>query len=730
MIEPTAESVDVPAAGLHVLSAAATSLVVDTRGGVPRVLHWGARLDHPDPGLAFLATLHESQYGADGLDRHRRLPAVIPEQSAGWMGTPGLEGHRDGRVFSTSFVKNRTSFAGTWDAEQSVICDALDRLAELTVRVVIRLSPAGVAQMRATVTNIATDTRYTLNSIRLVLPVPVEAQELLDFGGRHLRERSPQRQRFPVGTHLREGRRGRTGSDATLLLCAGTEGFGFQRGEVWAIHTAWSGNHATFAEQGLTGVRILGGGEVLLPGEVVLAPGDSYTTPWLYGVHGQGLDAVAASLHQELRRRPTHPSSPRPVVLNTWEAVYFDQDLDSLVDLAARGAAVGVERFVLDDGWFQGRRDDSAGLGDWFVDRNVWPQGLGPLVDKIRGLGMQFGLWFEPEMVNEDSDLARAHPDWIMAPGPRLPLTGRNQHVLNLTISDAYSCILEAISALVAEHDIDYVKWDHNRDLVEAGDRSIGGARVHAQTAAVYALMDELRRRHPRLEIESCSSGGGRVDLEVLQRTDRVWASDCIDALERQRIQRWTGLLLPPELIGSHVGASRAHTTHRTHSLAFRAATALFGHFGIEWDLRDATSDELDELAAWVRLYKQERGLLHSGNVVHCDYPDDTYWAHGVVSADQRSALFTIVALDTSSAAQPGRLRLPGLDPATTYRVEPVELSAGALVRTRSGQVSWWQDRPLVNGQVLQAVGLQGPMLYPEQALLFRLSADDGGEDR
>ncbi len=723
-----AASTGVPGPSVRVLSAGATSLVVDVGTGVPQVLHWGARL-HPDTpdgvDAPFLATLHESQHGGDGLERDRRFPAVLPEQSAGWIGTPGLEGHRGGAAFTTRFTPAGVECSGGPDADQALTVRAVDAAAELSLTTRIELSGHGVARLRAVLTNTAPDEDFTVNAMRLVLPVPAEADELLDFSGRHLRERTPQRHPFGVGTYTREGRRGRTGSDATLLLSAGTPGFGFRGGEVWAVHTAWSGNHVTFAERELTGVRVLGGGELLLPGEVVLAPGETYTTPWLYAVHGVGLDAVAAAFHQGLRSRTHHPASPRPVVLNTWEAVYFDHDLESLVQLATLGARVGAERFVLDDGWFLGRRDDRAGLGDWRVDPAVWPQGLGPLVAAVRGLGMQFGLWFEPEMVNEDSELARAHPEWIMAPGERIPLPGRHQQVLNLTIPEAYGYVLESMSAVIAEHRIDYVKWDHNRDLVEAGDRATRQPRVHAQTLATYALMDELRRRHPGLEIESCASGGGRVDLEILQRTDRVWASDCIDGLERQRIQRWTGLLLPPELIGNHVGAPRAHTTHRTHSLAFRAATALFGHFGIEWDLRDASAADLDELAQWVALYQRERGLLHTGTTVHADCPDPAYWAYGVVSPDRRQALFSFVALDTSPAAQPGRIRLPGLDPDVAYRIEPIELSAGALVGTPTGYPSWWTDPTVVTGRALEAVGLQGPMLYPEQALLFRLVTND-----
>jgi alpha-galactosidase len=710
-----------------VLGAGRMSVVVDVSTAIPRVLHWGRRVTVSPSDQSFLQTLAEMQAGADGL-QGAGFPSVLPEQSAGWMGIPGLEGHRNGTTFSSRFVSTGWELTGEAGEQQTLVATAVDGDALLALTTTVELLPSGVLRLRAGITNTATDKPYTIDAVRLVLPVPAEAQELLDFTGRHLRERTPQRHPFVAGTHLREGRRGRTGSDASVLLAAGTPTFGFRSGEVWAVHTAWSGNHVTFAELGLAGIRVLGGGELLLPGEVVLAPGETYTTPWLYAAYGEGLDQVASAFHDSLRSRSTHPSSARPVVLNTWEAVYFDHDLGSLIELAEHGARVGVERFVLDDGWFLHRRNDRAGLGDWRVDPEVWPNGLAPLVEAVRRLGLQFGLWFEPEMVNEDSDLARAHPDWIMAPGDRLPLRGRYQQVLNLTIPEAFDHVLESISSLVAEHRIDYLKWDHNRDLVEAGDRATGAPRVHAQTQAVYALMDELRRRHPWLEIESCSSGGGRVDLEILQRTDRVWASDCIDALERQQIQRWTGLLLPPELVGAHVGAPTAHTTHRTHSLAFRAATALFGHFGIEWDLRTASAAELDELAAWVRLYKDERALIHTGTAVHSDYPDDAYWAHGYVSPGSDRAIFAFVAMATSAVARPGRIRIPGLSPDASYRVEPIELSGAALTRTTAGPPSWWTRPTTMTGRLLGEIGLQAPMLYPEQALLFRLVADHVGD--
>lgn len=451
----------------------------------------------------------------------------------------------------------------------------------------------------------------------LVLPVSPVATELFDLAGRWGRERAPQRAPLVVGTHARENRRGRTGPDAPLVLAAGTAGFGTRGGEVWAVHVAWSGNHVSYAERLSTGAAVLGGGELLLPGEIVLAAGESYTGPWVYAAHSaDGLDGIAARCHTHLRARRHHPRRPRPVVLNTWEAVYFDHDLARLTELARLAAEVGVERYVLDDGWFRHRRDDTAGLGDWYVDEAVWPDGLHPLVDAVRGLGMEFGLWVEPEMVNPDSDLARAHPEWLLATGGRRPLPSRNQQVLDLGQAGAHAYVLERLDALLTSYDIAYLKWDHNRDLLDAGSGPDGVPGVAAQTRAVHGLLDELRARHPRVEIESCSSGGLRVDLEILERTDRVWGSDVIDPLERQQIQRWTAQLLPPELVGSHVGAPRSHTTGHTHDLSFRAGTALFGSFGIEWDLTAASEAERAELAAWVALVKELRGLLHTGTVV------------------------------------------------------------------------------------------------------------------
>ena len=332
---------------------------------------------------------------------------------------------------------------------------------------------------------------------------------------------------------------------------------------------------------------------------------------------------------------------------------------------------------------------------------------------------MEFGIWVEPEMVNPDSDLARAHPDWVMtADAHRAPMTCRGQQTLNLAIPEAYEHILTQLDALLRDHDISYLKWDHNRDLHEAGDSRTGRPSVHAQTLATYTLMDELQRRHPGVEIESCSSGGGRVDLAVLERTHRVWASDCIDALERQQIQRWTAALIPWELIGCHVGSGVAHTTGRQHGLDFRAGTAFFGHFGIEWDLSTASQADLTRLAAWITAYKRFRGVLHTGRVVVGDHADPALWVHGVIARDGSQAVYSLAQVATSVASPTGRVRLPGLEPEATYDVLPLSPGNNTSPSDLSS-LPWWSTGIRLKGSVLSSMGVQCPNLLPERLVLL-----------
>ncbi len=702
---------------LH-LRAGAVSVVLELPDRrLPVVRHWGPDLGELGPDdLAALCTAARVHRGDSPFDVADSV-SILPEPALAWTGRPGVEGSRGGRDWSPAFRTTGPPRRSTApDGTQQVLVRSRDEVARLALDLEVELHPGGLLRMRSTLTN-AGEESYQVGALRHTLPVPERATELLDFTGRHTFERIPQRQPFTAGLHSREVRTGRTGLDAYHLLCAGEPGFGFRSGAVWAVHLGWSGNQQVYAERLHNGARLLGGGEALEHGELPLGPGASCTTPWLYAAYGAGLDEVAARLHAWSRSRPHAPVRVRPVTLNTWEAVYFDQSLERLTALADAGAAVGAERFVLDDGWFGGRRDDTTSLGDWTVSAEVWPEGLGQLVEHVQGLGMEFGLWVEPEMVSTDSELARAHPEWMFSAGGRRGLESRQQHVLDLAHPGAYAHVRDQLVHLLREHDIAYLKWDHNRYLNDAGHTPGGEPGVRAHTLAVYRLMDELRESWPGLEIESCAGGGGRVDLGVMERCVRVWASDCIDPLERRHIQRWTFLLLPPSWVGTHVGSDRSHTTGRRHDLSFRAETAIWGHMGIEADLTAATPQDLAELSAWVAFHKQHRDLLHAGTVVNADHPDDAVLVHGVVSPGHDSALYSVAAVARPETTGPHRVRLPGLDPARSYRVSVPEPGA-PWSGSRSGTVPWARDGLVLPGAVLGELGLPMLPLLPEHSHL------------
>ncbi len=707
-----------PMDALIALRAAGVGLLLDISAGqLPAVLHWGADLGEVGPSdWEALRRAQQMPVMNNGVDVPLRL-ALVPEGRAGWMGRPGLSGSRGGRDWSPRFevveleVDGQPVTGGVHTSGAgSVRVACRDEGAELELELLVELTPQGLLRTRAGVRNLGAEA-YQVDELLVALPVPGQARELLDFTGRWTKERQPQRLPLVMGEHRRENRRGRTGADAAHQLCLGTRGFGHAGGAVWAVHTAWSGNHVHYAERVNTGQQVIGGGELLLPGEVILGQGEQYLGPWVYASHGEGLDNVAARFHDWMRARPQHPASARPVTLNVWEAVYFDHRLDKLLELVDRAAEVGVERFVLDDGWFGGRRDDTAGLGDWWVSPQMWPDGLDPLISAVKAKGMQFGLWVEPEMVNMDSDLARAHPEWVMQTGGRLPVESRHQQVLNLAIPQAYAQVRDQLSEILRRYEIDYLKWDHNRDLVDAGSAGSGRPAVHAQTLAAYRLMDELRAVRPGLEIESCASGGARVDLEVLQRTDRVWASDCIDALERQQIDWWTKQLIPPELVGSHIASVPFHTTGRILGLPMRAATAVFGHLGIEWDITQAGPEELAVLKGWIDWHKQHRALLHRGRMVRLDWPDDELRVHGMV--DDSGGIFSVAMVAMPGPMGLGLLPLPGLEPQARYRVQVV--FADQIVQLPQA----WQAAPIeLSGAQLAAGVLRAPVMFTDQVLV------------
>ena len=699
------------------LTAAGVSVIVDTSTGAPVVLHWGEALPTETPLATLRSALARPILHGD-MDVVAPT-AVVPEHGSGFPGRPGLGGHwPGGSAWSPRFQPTSVELNG-----QSLRVMAHDSVAHLTLTCELTLDPNGVLLAHTEVTNNGTES-YQLEDLSVTLPLPAQCEELLTFPGRWCRELHPTRVPFETGAFLVENRRGRTSHDHLPLMYAGTKGFGEWHGETWGMHLAWSGNNTMLAEVMADGRRYVQLGELLHPGEIELAPGTSYRTPDVVATYSStGLTKASQRLHRYVRSRPNHPplSKLRPVLLNTWEAVYFNHDTEVLKGLAEAAAAVGAERFVLDDGWFGGRRNDKMGLGDWWVSPQVYANGLTPLIDHVRSLGLEFGIWVEPEMVNPDSDLFRAHPDWALTTHGYEPVFGRQQLVLNLAHPDAFAYILGQLDALLRDHDIAYVKWDMNRDHVQGSgqDKRAGSS---AQTSALYALLDELAVRHPNVEIESCASGGGRIDLEILKRTARVWTSDCNDALERQTIQRGAFMLLPPELMGAHIGPVHSHTTARNHSLAFRAITAIFGHLGVEWNLLALSDAERADLAAVIALHKKFRPLLHGGDVVRFDVPGGAAQANGVYAADQSEALVAFIQMRTAPSNTPPPLRLPGLISDAVYRIDVVLLPGQTRLGPGRRQPQWLMDGISLTGAQLATHGLQMPSLDPESGLLLHLT--------
>jgi len=691
------------------LSSDTSSLLLDVRDGALVVAHWG----HSLIGNISETRVAQNQSIANSSWDIYPNPGIMRESARGFLGRPTLSGHRNGSAWSTKFEV--TDFHHI-DNHCSVTLR--DFHAELEVVITFDLDCFGVLTQSATVKNIG-ETDYFLNEFIHWLPLPQEANQSLDFAGRWSNERQPQRRDISIGTWTRESREGRSGHNFSIAEIALTQQTNFNSGSAWATSIAWSGNSHYLIERGFDGQQSIGAGELLLPGEVVLTQGQTYKAPSMVSVFSAaGLDGVSAAYHSHIRARAMHPKRPRPLTLNMWEALYFNHDEKAIRELVDVAAQIGVERVVLDDGWFHSRRNDRAGLGDWVIDPQVWPNGLNPIIEYINSKGIEFGLWFEGEMVNQDSDLYRAHPEWILHEGDRTPPLWRHQLVLDLAHEGAYNHVLEQTSRVLKDHKIEYIKWDHNRVLVDAGH--LGHAGVRTQTQAIYRLFAELKARHPGLEIESCASGGARIDLGVIDLVDRFWTSDNNDALERQTIQRWTAQVIPPEMLGTHIGPTHGHQTGRTLELSMRATTALFGHAGIEWNITEATDVERQHLSTWAAYYKSKRGLLHTGRMIRVDYPDLHGYLHGVLAHDQTQGIFAFVHLTPTVAIHPAPLKFPGLNQSATYSIKAVYPAGKPRFMLISPPP--WMEGIKLSGSALEHIGVSTPILAPANAFLIEIT--------
>ncbi|MCL9999568.1 MAG: alpha-galactosidase [Erythrobacter sp.] len=678
-------------------------------GGTADCVYLGARLPEGED-LAMIAAAaargrHENQPDVPPV------PGLLPEGKAGWSGTPAVRLRQYG---DHTCKECATDFRlAAWEEYPSeVILHFRDTQLDLDIEQAWRIERAEIVTTQASIWNPG-NRKLALDRLSaLVLPIPRRFTHFTSFAGRWAGEmREASCSIAPEGfARTSTGGKPGFGGGNWLILEDPTSG------EVLGAHLSWSGDHDTRIDVDLVGsadgraVFQMGAGWD--SGAIDLAHDGSHHTPVAMIGLASDRSALAQRFHAHARTTvlPARKDwGPRKVHLNSWEALGFNLSEAGLIALAEDAAALGIERFVLDDGWFGGRRNDQTSLGDWFVSPDVFPKGLAPLIARVHDLGMDFGLWVEPEMVSPDSDLYRAHPDWCLHTQGRDRPTMRGQLALDLGRAEVRDYLFECLDALLREHAIAYFKWDHNRDLFPSAPR---------QTEGFYALLDHLRATHPHIEIESCSSGGGRIDYGVLQRVHRVWPSDNNDAIERLRIIPAWSQFLPLEVLGSHVGPSPNPITGRRLAMDFRAKVAVFGHMGVEADPARMTDKERKCLAAHIALYKAWRGVLHEGALHRLTHPDANITGMMVTHADKALALVAQTAFSPVFDAAP--VRLAGLEPEARYRVTlPEPWPPRAKHYLANPDV--WREGLVLSGTALMTQGLALPLTHPETAWLVAL---------
>lgn len=699
------------------LNSANSTVIFDCQNKTPALLYFGKRLSQQttETMLTQLATRQEVKCAVV-----KEAPiSLSPLLGEGFTGAPGLELVNDTIAWSVGPTLKEVRQL----SDSTLEFLSVDELRGIELLHSITLdNNSDVLSAHTVLTNLNSAPLQVNYCAAPTFQLPDNVNKITSFEGRWSNEFQRQTMDFVLGSFVRENRKGKTSHDAFPGLLMHNENTGEQHGECFGFHLGWSGNNKLRAELLAEGRRYVQMGELLLPGELTLEAGQSYQSPAIYcSFSSDGFSALSRNFHRYVRANlltQAQREKIRPVHYNTWEGIYFDHDIDTLKELANKVAPLGIERFVLDDGWFKGRRGDSAGLGDWTVDREIYPDGLSPIIDHVNSLGMEFGIWFEPEMVNPDSDLYRAHSDWVLSSENNQQLSARNQLVLDLTRSEVIEYLYKAIDDILVEYPtIKYIKWDMNRDLNHAGNFS-GKPAVHQQTLALYRLIDRIKTAHPGLEIESCSSGGARVDYGILAHTDRIWTSDSNDALDRLEIQRGCSFFFPSSVMGAHVGPRDCHITGRNVSIEMRAAVSLFGHMGIEMDPRELTEGEYASLKAAIELHKKHRDFIHSADLYRLD-SDGLSIDFGLVDEQKTKALFAYNSVRETSRTAPNKLRFVGLDVNSQYTLNlvwPIKFD-----EYRPSSIAAVNEQTFT-GEALMQFGLQLPISFPQTSLIFELT--------
>lgn len=517
-------------------------------------------------------------------------------------------------------------------------------------------------------------------------------REVIHFHGRHCMERIPERLSIPQGGELAVGSTRGTSSHHSnpfVILC--NRNTTENEGDSWGCMLMYSGNHQEEIGADQTGnVRLVAG---IHPDAFRwrLEKGECFQTPEaILSYSNNGLNGLSRNYHRIIREeviRPQWRQGERPILLNSWEASYFDFDANSLINLAREAKTLGMDMLVLDDGWFGKRDDDTSGLGDWSANEKKLGCTLEELSEQIHGEGLKFGLWVEPEMISEDSDLYRAHPDWALTDPERQPVIGRSQMVLDLSRQDTQDYLYASLISILDRTRIEYIKWDFNRSMANVYSHALPadrqGETAHRFILGVYSLLERLLDRYPDLLIEGCSGGGGRFDAGMLYYTPQIWCSDDTDAIERLEIQRGTSYGYPLSTVGSHVSACPNHQTGRTVPLKTRGVVAQSGTFGYELNPALLSGKEKAEIRDQIKAYRRFYPILAQGDYYRLTEirEENDYAAWMIVSPDRREALVNLVMTHVRANSRFPYLRLQGLDPERLYRAEETgEVVSGAAL--------------------------------------------------
>ena len=511
------------------------------------------------------------------------------------------------------------------------------------------------------------------------LDLPDADYEWIQFSGSWARERHPVKKRLSVGTTAVESLRGHSSHQQNPFIILKRPTADEDQGEVMGFSLVYSGNFLAAAQVDNYNVTRISLGINPEWFSWKLEPGAGFQTPEAVLVFSEdGLNGMSQTFHRLYRSRLARGEwrdQSRPILINNWEATYFDMDEEKLLRIASKAKECGVELFVLDDGWFGARRNDSAGLGDWYPCRDILPNGISGLSEKVEALGLKFGLWIEPEMVNPDSDLYRAHPDWAFAVPERTASLSRHQYVLDFSRPEVVDHLYNALHEVIAGAKISYIKWDMNRSVTECYSAALPADRqgevFHRHILGVYSLYERLIKAFPHILFESCAGGGARFDAGMLYYAPQAWTSDDTDAMERIKIQYGTSYGYPVVSMGSHVSAVPNHQLRRITPIKTRAEVAYFGTFGYELDLNTLPEEEIRQVCSFTQFMKDHRELIQFGTFYRLASPFETNEpAWMVVSEDRTQAIVGYYRILSRVNAPFTRLALKGLDPDKTYEVE------------------------------------------------------------